>query len=168
MRVEELAVPESVKEKIKKTGINELYPPQEEAISIGALEGKNTVLASPTASGKTLVAELCSLKHILEQEGKVIYLTPLRALASEKFQELKKYSTIRKPDGRRIQVGISTGDFDNSDPWLGKFDIIICTNEKADSLLRHRSKWINELSLVVTDEVHLAGQAVPVSVRNPF
>ncbi len=159
MRVEELAVPESVKEKIKKTGINELYPPQEEAISIGALEGKNTVLASPTASGKTLVAELCSLKHILEQEGKVIYLTPLRALASEKFQELKKYSTIQKPNGRRIQVGISTGDFDNSDPWLGKFDIIICTNEKADSLLRHRSKWINELSLVVTDEVHLLNDA---------
>jgi helicase len=159
LRVDELPVPDIVKEKIEKSGINKLYPPQEEAISIGVLEGKNTVLASPTASGKTLVAELCALKHVLEQDGKVIYLTPLRALASEKFQELRKYTDIRKPNGRRIQVGISTGDFDSTDPWLGRFDIIICTNEKADSLLRHRSKWIDEISLVVTDEVHLLNDA---------
>ncbi|MCK4933746.1 DEAD/DEAH box helicase, partial [Candidatus Bathyarchaeota archaeon] len=155
MKVDELSVPKRVKEVIKKSGIIELYPPQEEAISAGVLEGNNIVLASPTASGKTLVAELCALKHVLERNGKVIYLTPLRALANEKYRELKKYSTILKPNGRRVQVGISTGDFDSSDPWLEKFDIIICTNEKADSLLRHRSKWIDEISLVVTDEVHL-------------
>ena len=155
MKVDELSVPKRVKEVIKKSGIIELYPPQEEAISAGVLEGNNIVLASPTASGKTLVAELCALKHVLERNGKVIYLTPLRALANEKYRELKKYSTILKSNGRRVQVGISTGDFDSSDPWLEKFDIIICTNEKADSLLRHRSKWIDEISLVVTDEVHL-------------
>ncbi len=137
----------------------DLYPPQEEAIHAGALEGKNLVLASPTASGKTLVAELCALKHVLERDGKVLYLSPLRALASEKFEEFQKYTKIRKANGRRVSVGVSTGDYDSSDPWMGKHDIIITTNEKADSLLRHRAKWVNDVSLVVADEVHLLNDA---------
>ncbi len=155
MKIEELRIPDEVKGVITKTGISQLYPPQEEAIRVGALEGKTLVLASPTASGKTLTAELCALKHVMERSGIVLYLTPLRALANEKFQEFKKYGSIRKPDGKRISVGISTGDFDSSDSWLGRYDIIVTTNEKADSLLRHRSKWMDEISLVVSDEVHL-------------
>jgi len=91
VKITDLPVPDSVKEVLIKSGIVELYPPQEEAIKAGALEGRNLVLASPTASGKTLVAELCALKHVLERDGKVLYLTPLRALASEKYEEFRKY-----------------------------------------------------------------------------
>ena len=159
MRIEELPIPDSVKEVITKSGITELYPPQEEAIKAGALKGKNLILASPTASGKTLIAELCALKHVLEEDGKVLYLSPLRALASEKYREFKKYAKIRKKSGRRVSVGISTGDYDSSDPWLERYDIIVTTNEKADSLLRHRTRWINEISLIVADEVHLLNDA---------
>ncbi len=159
MKIAELSIPEAVKELVIKSGIVELYPPQEEAIRAGALEGKNLVLASPTASGKTLVAELCALKHILEKNGKTVYLTPLRALASEKFEEFRKYTTIMKKGDRRIRVGISTGDYDSTDPWLERYDIIITTNEKADSLLRHRAKWMDEISLVVADEIHLLNEA---------
>jgi helicase len=148
-------VPGSVKEVMLRSGFSELYPPQEEAVQAGALEGKNLVLASPTASGKTLIAELCGLKHVLEKNGKVVYLSPLRALANEKFDEFKKYTSIRKADGKRVSVGISTGDFDSGDSWLGRYDIIVTTNEKADSLLRHRLKWMDDISLVVADEVHL-------------
>jgi len=155
VKIEDLAIPEPAKQVIIKSGITELYPPQEEAIHAGALDGKNLVLASPTASGKTLIAELCALKHILEKDGKVLYLTPLRALASEKYQEFKRYSVLRKTNGRKIRVGISTGDYDRSDNWLERYDIIISTNEKADSLLRHRTKWMGEISLIVADEVHL-------------
>ena len=152
-------MPESVKEILLGLGIVELFPPQEDCIRAGVLEGKNIVLASPTASGKTLIAELCGLKHVLEKGGKVIYLSPLRALASEKFEEFKKYCSIRKPDGRKVSVGISTGDFDAADTWLNRYDIIITTNEKADSLLRHRAKWMDEISLVVADEVHILNEA---------
>jgi helicase len=159
VKVVDLPIPEAVKELTIKSGIVELYPPQEEAVKAGALEGKNLVLASPTASGKTLVAEFCALKHILEKNGKAVYLTPLRALANEKFDEFRKYTTLAKKDGRRIRVGISTGDFDSTDPWLERYDIIITTNEKADSLLRHRAKWMDEISLVVADEVHLLNEA---------
>jgi helicase len=159
VKVTDLSIRESVKEIIIRSGIVELYPPQEEAIKAGALEGRNLVLASPTASGKTLVAEFCALKHILEKNGKVVYLTPLRALANEKFDEFKKYTEISKADGKRVRIGISTGDFDSSDAWLERYDIIITTNEKADSLLRHRAKWMDEISLIVADEVHLLNEA---------
>ena len=159
MKIGDLPVPESVKEVLIRSGIVELYPPQEEAVKAGALVGRNLVLASPTASGKTLVAELCALKHVLEGDGKVLYMTPLRALASEKYEEFRKYSAITKKDGKRVSVGISTGDYDSSDPWLERYDIIVATNEKVDSLLRHRAKWMDEISLVIADEVHLLNEA---------
>jgi len=159
VKITELQVPEPVKELLVRSGFVDLFPPQEEAVKAGALEGKNLVLASPTASGKTLLAELCAFKHILERGGKVVYLTPLRALANEKFDEFKKYTLISKPDGRRVRVGISTGDFDSTDAWLERYDVIVTTNEKADSLLRHRAKWMDEISLVVADEVHLLNEA---------
>jgi helicase len=159
VKIAELPIPEQLKELIIQNGITELYPPQEEAIRAGALDYKNLVLASPTASGKTLVAELCCLKHVLEKNGKAIYLAPLRALASEKFEDFKRFAKIKKENGQPVNIGISTGDFDSSDPWLGKYDVIITTNEKADSLLRHRAKWMDEISLVVADEIHLLNEA---------
>jgi helicase len=159
VKIEKLPLHKSAKQVLVDLGITELYPPQQDAVNAGALEGKNLVLASPTASGKTLVAELCALKHVLERDGKVLYLSPLRALASEKFEEFRKYTNIRKDNGRRISVGVSTGDYDSTDPWMGKHDIIVTTNEKADSLLRHRAKWVNDVSLVVADEVHLLNDA---------
>jgi helicase len=159
LNIAQLPIPNKVKEILYSAGITELFPPQEEAIRAGVLEGKNMVLASPTASGKTLIAELCSLKHVLEKNGKVVYLSPLRALASEKFEEFGKYTAIRKQDGRKVSVGISTGDFDTADNWLERYNIIVTTNEKADSLLRHRAKWMDDISLVVADEVHLLNEA---------
>jgi helicase len=159
VKITDLPVPEQVKEIIVKSGIIELYPPQVDAVKAGALDGRNLVLASPTASGKTLVAELCALKHLVEKNGKVVYLTPLRALANEKFDDFKKYVAVMKADGKRVRVGISTGDFDSTDPWLERYDIIVTTNEKADSLLRHRAKWMEEISLVIADEVHLLNDA---------
>jgi len=158
LKIKELPISESVKQVLLSSGISELYPPQQEAVLAGALDGKNLVLASPTASGKTLIAEICALKHVLEKDGKVLYLSPLRALANEKCEEFKKYTTIKKRNGRRVSVGISTGDYDSSDPWMGKYDIIVTTNEKADSLLRHRARWVTDVSLVVADEVHLLNE----------
>ena len=155
LKIAELSVPEEVKQILQNMGIVELFPPQEDTVRAGVLDGQNIVLASPTASGKTLIAELCGLKHVLEKNGKVIYLSPLRALASEKFEEFRKYTSIRRQDGRKVSVGISTGDFDTADNWLERYDIIVTTNEKADSLLRHRAKWMDEISLVIADEVHL-------------
>jgi len=159
LEVGDLPIPDAVKRIIVEAGISELYPPQADAVRAGVLDERNLVLASPTASGKTLVAEMCALKHVLEGGGKVLYLSPLRALASEKYAEFRRYEAIRKPGGGPVSVGISTGDYDSSDPWLRRYDIIVTTNEKADSLLRHRARWMDQVSLVVADEVHLLNDA---------
>jgi len=119
VKIRDLPIDKQVIDLLSKEGLDELYPPQQHAIEAGVLEGKNLVLASPTASGKTLVAELCILQHVLEHRGKAIYLAPLRALASEKFKEFQRYSAIKKPNGDHVRAGISTGDYDSSDPWLG-------------------------------------------------
>jgi len=155
LRIDELEVPSQVKEILKKGGYDLLYPPQEDAIRAGVLKGRNLVLASPTASGKTLIAELCILKSVLEKGGKALYLTPLRALASEKYDEFQKYVNIVKGSGEKLKILLTTGDYDSSDPWIERYDIIISTNEKVDSLLRHRARWVTDLCVVVADEVHL-------------
>lgn len=155
MRLGNLPIPEPAKAVLAEHGYDELYPPQEDAVRAGVLEGKNLVLASPTASGKTLIAEFAILKSVLERDGKALYLTPLRALASEKYQEFQKYTKLTKADGRRLRVAVSSGDYDRADYHLANFDVIVATNEKADSLLRHRAPWISELTIVVADEVHL-------------
>ncbi|MDP7443821.1 MAG: DEAD/DEAH box helicase, partial [Candidatus Bathyarchaeota archaeon] len=157
MRISELDISDAIKDLLSSRGFDELYPPQAEAIKAGVLEGKSLVMASPTASGKTLVAELCAFKHILEQGGKVLYLVPLRALASEKYEDFQTYSSLTKQDGNKIRVGVSTGDLDSRKSWLGDYDIVVTTNEKCDSLLRHRSPWMEDVSLVIVDEVHLIG-----------
>jgi helicase len=159
LRIEELPIPDSVKAVLSKAGYDTLYPPQEDTIKAGALEGKNIVLASPTASGKTLIAELVILKSILEKGGKALYLTPLRALASEKYEDFQKYGTVEKSPGKKVRIAVTSGDYDSSDIYLANYDIIISTNEKADSLLRHRSPWIADVSVVVADEVHLITEA---------
>ena len=157
MRVTELDVSPSVRDIILKRGFDELYPPQADAFGLGVLDGRSLVLASPTASGKTLVAEVCALKHVVERGGKVIYLTPLRALAWEKYEDFQVYSSLTRLDGRQIRVGVSTGDLDSRSAWLGDYDIVITTNEKCDSLLRHRSPWMDGVTLVIADEIHLIG-----------
>jgi helicase len=159
LRIEDLPIPDSIKAVLAKSGYDVLYPPQQDAINAGALVGKNIVLASPTASGKTLIAELAIMKSILEKGGKALYLTPLRALASEKFEDFSKYTSLEKAPGKKIRVALTSGDYDSSDIYLESYDVIISTNEKADSLLRHRSPWITEVSVVVADEIHLLTEA---------
>jgi helicase len=148
MKIESLDLPDKVKQFYLDSGILELYPPQAEAVEKGLLEGRNLLAAIPTASGKTLLAELAMLKSILAG-GKALYIVPLRALASEKFRRFREFSELG------IKVGISTGDYDLRDEGLGVNDIIVATSEKTDSLLRNETAWMQEISVVVADEVHL-------------
>ena len=140
-----LPIPENLKQHYLDSGIAELYPPQADCVQTGMLEGKNLLVSIPTASGKTLIAEMAMHTHIAKK-GKCLYIVPLKALASEKFDEFT---------GKGVRVGIATGDFDRRDDSLGKNDIIVATSEKVDSLLRNRARWIDDITLLVIDEVHL-------------
>jgi len=129
--------------------INELRRAQEKAIKKGLLRGKNLLVCTPTASGKTLIAELAGIKNILEGKGKCIYIVPLKALASEKFKDFtKRY-------GHLLRIALSIGDLDSRDPYLADYDLILCTAEKLDSLIRHHTPWLASVGTVVVDEIHL-------------
>ncbi len=129
-------------------GYRELYPPQAEAVERGLLDGKSMLLAMPTASGKTLLAELAMLRAALAGQ-RSLYIGPLRALASEKYDSFQKFKELG------VAVGISTGDLDKKDERLGRNQIIIATSEKADSLMRNGASWVRDLSVLVVDEIHL-------------
>jgi len=129
--------------------IKELRPAQVKAIKKGLLEGKNLLVCTPTASGKTLIAELAAVKSILEGKGKAVYIVPLKALASEKYKDFKnRYGHI-------LNVALSMGEMDSADPYLDNYDLIITTSEKLDSLIRHHTPWLSKLATVVIDEIHL-------------
>src|SRR5512136_2081887 len=145
MLIQDLVIPTGLKQKYIKAGISELYPPQAECIDQGILAGKNILVAIPTASGKTLVAEM-AMHHTISLGGKCLYIVPLKALANEKFEEF---------GNKGVRVGIATGDFDRRDDMLGRNDIIVATSEKVDSLLRNGARWIADITLLVIDEVHL-------------
>src|SRR3989338_10703697 len=129
--------------------ITDLRPAQEKSIKKGLLEGKSLLVCTPTASGKTLIAELASLKGIIENKGKAIYIVPLKALASEKYREFKRrYDKVAK-------IALSIWDVDSSDSYLAEYDLIFCTSEKLDSLIRHHSPWLSNVKTVIIDEIHL-------------
>lgn len=137
---------------LKLSGLTAFNPVQKESIKAGVLQGENLVVSAPTASGKTLVAELAMLCCVLEKRKKTVYIVPLRALASEKYEAFKeKYEKLG------IKIAISIGDYDSSDSWLEKYDVIILTSEKFDSLLRRDLPWISSVGLVVADEIHIIG-----------
>ena len=148
MNVEELPFSKDVLSIFKEWGIEEFYPPQAEAIPF-ALKGENLVLSIPTAAGKSLVAYIAILHKLLREGGKALYVVPLRALAREKYEELLFFRKIG------FKIALSTGDLDESDPRLGKYDIIVCTSEKADSLLRHGASWLKNVKVLIVDEIHL-------------
>ncbi|MFB5630372.1 MAG: DEAD/DEAH box helicase [Nitrosopumilaceae archaeon] len=155
MKISELDLPKQAIEFLKNEGFSQLYPPQQESIDSGLLDGKNILVSAPTASGKTLIASLAILNFLSKKKGKIVYLSPLRALAAEKFSEFKKFESINF--GRKIKVQISTGDYESLDKGLEKSDVLILTNEKMDSIIRHGPEWIDEIGLVVADEIHLIG-----------
>jgi helicase len=155
MKIEKLDIPESAIEFLKSEGLTKLYPPQSDSVKAGLLKGKSVLVSAPTASGKTLIATLAIINYLSKNKGKVIYLSPLRALAAEKFLEFKKLEKLAI--GNKVKVGISTGDFDNVEKKLEKNNILILTNEKMDAIIRKGVEWIDEIGLVISDEIHLIG-----------
>ncbi|SFS35720.1 ATP-dependent DNA helicase [Halostagnicola kamekurae] len=149
MNVEELSgLPPGALEHFRDEGIEELYPPQAEAVEAGILEGDSLVAAVPTASGKTMIAALSMLSAV-QRGGKALYIVPLRALASEKKAEFDAYEEFG------VTTGVTTGNYESTDEWLATKDLIVATSEKVDSLVRNGADWLSDLTCVVSDEVHL-------------
>ena len=145
VHVGELPLAERYTDHFAAAGIEELYPPQAAAVEAGVCGGQNLVCAIPTASGKTLVAQLA----LLSADGPGLYVCPLRALAREKYEEFAELPGV--------SAGIATGDYDSAAAELADHDVVVATSEKVDSAIRNRAGWIENLACVVVDEVHLLG-----------
>ncbi|NQU99952.1 MAG: DEAD/DEAH box helicase, partial [Parcubacteria group bacterium] len=140
-----------VPEILKRSGFEKLNPVQQLAIDNDLLVSANQVIAASTASGKTLIAEIAILNAVRKGK-KAVFIVPLKALASEKFEDFKeKYESLG------LRVAMSIGDYDKGATWMSNFDLIICTSEKLDSLLRHNIDWVDDIGLVIVDEIHLLG-----------
>ncbi|MEM3791552.1 MAG: DEAD/DEAH box helicase, partial [Candidatus Micrarchaeaceae archaeon] len=150
MEIGELSgmVPSEVIESIIERGIKVLNPPQEDSVKKGVLKGKSAVISSPTASGKTLIAEICMATAIIWHRKKALYVGPMRALVSEKYEEFSKSYPF-------IKSAISLGDLDSLDPWLEKYEAIFASTEKVDSLIRHGVSWLEDVKCIVIDEFHM-------------
>ncbi|WP_256295936.1 ATP-dependent DNA helicase [Haloarchaeobius salinus] len=141
-------VPSAFVDQLHEQGIDELYPPQAEAVEAGVTDGQSLVASVPTASGKTLVAQLAMLSAV-QRGGKALYIVPLRALASEKKAEFEAFEAFG------VSVGVTTGNYESDGGWLAEKDIVVATSEKVDSLVRNGAPWLEDLTCVVADEVHL-------------
>ena len=148
MRTDELDLPDIAIRELREQEFIELHPPQAEAIP-KVLEGKSLVASIPTASGKSLIGYCAALKKILTERKRVLYIVPLKALASEKKEDFDRFSHLG------FSVGISIGDLDSDDRAMSNCDVMVATSEKADSLMRHGSRWIETVGLVIADEIHM-------------
>jgi len=145
-------------------GIDELYSHQAEAANY-VRAGRHVVVATPTASGKTLTYNLPVMEHCLtDPEAKALYLFPLKALAQDQlkgFNELAEMLPLEDDDDRRPTAAIYDGDttphfrkkIRNSPP-----NVIMSNPEMVHlSMLPHHASWaefLSGLTHIVVDEVH--------------
>jgi len=136
---------------LNKNGFSNFNPMQKKVVEMGFK--KSLIVSAPTASGKTIVAELFMLEEVLNKNKKVIYTCPLRALASEHYSDFKKKYSPQGADSK-IKFAVSTGDLDSSSSYLKNFDVIMTTYEKLASLLRHKTDWLKDVGGIIIDEIH--------------
>ncbi|MCK4938499.1 MAG: DEAD/DEAH box helicase [Methanosarcinales archaeon] len=134
-----------------------LLPVQSLSVASGLLKGKNQLVVSATATGKTLVGEMAGVNNILAARGKMLFLVPLVALANQKYDQFrKKYQSLGLTTAVRVgQSRIGSGKGNRMRTTLDS-DIIVGTYEGIDYLLRSGGgRKLGKVGTVVMDEVHM-------------
>lgn len=138
----------------RKVSEVELWPSQREAAQRSTNMSDDLVVALPTSSGKTRVAEIAALMT-LAAGRRVLIVTPLRALSA---QTERSFRRTFGPLGFSISsLYGSTGVLGGDEATLRTHDIIVATPEKLDFALRRDASLINDVGLVVLDEGHMIG-----------
>lgn len=142
---------------LQERGIKELYSHQSRAIE-SALEGRDTVVVTPTASGKTLCYNLPVLQSILEDRAaRALYMFPTKALAQDQLAELMELDEKVGSD-----IGVFT--YDGDTPSDARRAVrsrghVVITNPDMlhTGILPHHTRWARffaDLKYVVLDELH--------------
>ena len=114
-------------------------------------QDNNLVVSSSTASGKTVIAEAIMGYELQKNiNNKVIYVSPLKAIGIEKFQNWNKHPTFKEISKILVSSdqNVNQSDFQNS-------RMIISTIESMNIRCRARDKWIENVKLLVFDQAHL-------------
>jgi helicase len=143
-------MPQKIKDLLRER-YKYLTPPQAEAVSRGLFKNRNIIVSTPTASGKSLIAYM-ALMNVFLNGFKGIYTTPLKALATEKYEDL-----IDHFRGLGAKIGISTGDYDSPSEDLKRYDVLVTTYERLDAIMRQRPSWLRDVGAIVVDEIHVLG-----------
>jgi len=142
---------------LKARGIERLYTHQRQALDC-ALAGRDFVVVTPTASGKTLCYNLPVLNAILKDDAaRALYLFPTKALSSDQVSEL--YSMVET-----LGADIKAFTYDGDTPASARTAIrqaghVVVTNPDMlhQGILPHHTKWVRlfeNLKYVVIDEIH--------------
>lgn len=135
-------------------GIRTLLPPQISALTNGLLEGnENAVVAIPTSTGKTLLAELALVNSLESGPGIACYVAPFVAIGRQVAASLRRrlldVSDVHSMFGAyRLPRPLNPEE---------RREIVVCTPERFDALLRGYPEIFSHLRCVVFDEAHLIG-----------
>ncbi|MBE6499828.1 MAG: DEAD/DEAH box helicase [Methanobrevibacter thaueri] len=153
-----LKIPKKFKKILLDSGNTNLLPVQYLAIKEGLLKGEDLLVVSATGSGKTLVGELAGITKALKGK-KFVFLTPLVALANQKYRDFKKkYSKL----GLNVAIKVgrnrvkAKGELNLPDADVSKADIVVATYEGIDYLLRNGNfSALTNLGVILIDEIHM-------------
>ncbi|XP_045494338.1 DNA polymerase theta-like [Colias croceus] len=150
-------LPIEIVTKYEQKGIQEMFQWQVDCLSNPKvlLNCSNLVYSAPTSAGKTLVAEILTIKTVLERQKKVIIILPFVSIVREKMFYLQH---ILSSSGIRVEGFMGS----QSPPGgLQSVHIAICTIEKANSLVNKLldENSISELGAIIVDELHLLGDS---------
>jgi helicase len=131
-----------------------LLPVQSLAVEHGVTEGRDQLVVSATATGKTLVGEMAGIDRALDGKGKMLFLVPLVALANQKHEDFEaEYGDI-------VDVTLRVGGSrisDSGSQFDPGADVIVGTYEGVDHALRS-GRDLGDIGTVVIDEVHTLGE----------
>src|SRR5712692_3073355 len=151
------ALDERLRRALASRGVSELYTHQAEAIG-HALAGRNVVVITPTASGKTLCYNAPVLHAILQDpSSRALYLFPTKVLAQDQLAELHAMSETLAE-----QIGVFTYDGDTPQDARrtirSRAHLVLSNPDMVHSgILPHHPRWaklFENLRYVIIDELH--------------
>ena len=154
-------LPDPLPDSLSKRGIHVLYSHQAAAFE-SARRGENIVLATGTASGKTLAYNLPVLAALIENpSARALYLFPTKALTQDQLSNLQTFQPAHiQPSTFNVQPAIYDGDTPQSHRQsIRKTANILLTNPDMlhTGILPHHTNWdefLRNLKFVVIDEMH--------------